>query len=901
MIGTYEIKVNAAKPNFPLQPMFAFMGSPSSLRILEVPKKIGDWNITSVRVVAQYPDNTTIEKVAVRTGAVWVATFDGCDVAGKVGNGLSILADGIDEDGNEVTGYVLGKGDLFILENDTEIARLVEKHTVVYMDELPSTPSVGDLVNSNGEFRIFDGENWIEIGGGGDVNDSQITINKNGQIVGAFTTNSEVPVSINIPVPSRTSDVVNDSGFITVDAIPSTISSFENDVGYITEAAIPSNVTAFNNDAGYITQEAIPSEISAFENDVGYITATAIPSQVSSFENDVGYITASALPTKVSELENDSGYITENAIPSTVGAFQNDVGYLTSVSWGEVQNKPDVALMSDIPSKVSELDNDEGFITAEALPSKVSELENDVGYLSAVSWDIVTDKPAIPSTTSDLVNDSGFITESAIPSNVSAFNNDVGYLTTSSSAFTAKRDKTDLVYKVGFDKNNLDKVVKFVVEYVDGNNQNATATLDKYDKFTQTWTGDNTNWRVYTYLVGMESELYFALDDGTAGQDAKPAPSQGVEDTSWNFTYNSNPATWTMVMTQNIALQQDFKNLRNMKDISYPASVDSTGMYTIQKFNVNGTEVAHFTASGSTSTWDTNDPVMNQYEISTTDGTNFTLVSNGIQLGTFTMTNLKNGVVDVTYDGSTYTVGAVFKQTTFALKDYVDAQATSIPSATSDLVNDSGFITASAIPSNVGAFTNDAGYLTADSTTIQNLQNNDTNHEWRIREVEKQATGARDWMDLSYPTVNANAQDGFGIHGFTVDFPSYGNQPSTSNYMRFYSVVSGAAIWKTASGNLEMKTSDGIHFSYFNNNGWMDFPLNNTSPTEAWTHYFAQGIRPAYITASFKSNTMKKIALEDYVDASLAEKRGIHDNAIHPTSVTNTPFYKVRVEYTDIS
>lgn len=199
---------------------------------------------------------------------------------------------------------------------------------------------------------------------------------------------------------------------------------------------------------------------------------------------------------------------------------------------------------------------------------------------------------------------------------------------------------------------------------------------------------------------------------------------------------------------------------------------------------------------------------------------------------------------------------------------YITANA--LPTKVSELQNDVGFITASAIPSNVGAFTNDAGYLTAASTTIQNLNSKDLNHETRIREVEKQATGARDWMDLSYPTVNANAQDGFGIAGFTVDFPSYGNQPSTSNYMSFYSVVSGTAIWKTASGNLEMKTSDGTHFSYYNNNGWMDFPLNNTSPTEAWTHYFAQGIRPAYITASFKTSTMKKIALEDYVDAQIA-------------------------------
>jgi len=178
MIGTIEIKVNAAKPNFPLQPLFAFQGSPSSIRVLEVPKKIGDWNITSVKVVAQYPDNTTIEKVAVRTGAVWVATFDGCEIAGKVGNGLSIIADGIDEDGNEVSGYVLGKGDVFIIENDTDISRLLEKTQVRYIDDIPDVPTKGDLMNSNGELRLFDGNNWILISTGEHsvVYDSQITI-----------------------------------------------------------------------------------------------------------------------------------------------------------------------------------------------------------------------------------------------------------------------------------------------------------------------------------------------------------------------------------------------------------------------------------------------------------------------------------------------------------------------------------------------------------------------------------------------------------------------------------------------------------------------------------------------------------------------------------------------------
>ena len=366
MIGSIDIKVNAARPNLPLAPLFAFQDSPSSLRVMDVPKSIGNWAITSVKVAIEYPDNTTVEKVAVRNGSVWVATLEGSEVAGKVSNGYSVLADGKDEDGNDVTGYVLGKGDVYILENGTELSRLVGKIAVRYMDEIPDVPTKGDLMNSNGELRLFDGEDWLVISTTEPppVYDAQITIQKNGTPVGTFTVNADQPKAIDIPVPSRTSDIENDSGFITVAAIPSDISAFNNDVGYITEAAIPSNVTAFNNDAGYITQEAIPS-------------------QVSSFENDAGYITASALPTKVSELENDSGYITESAIPSNVGAFQNDVGYLTSVSWGEVQDKPDVALMSDIPSNVSELENDVGYITANALPTKVSELQNDVGYITA--------------------------------------------------------------------------------------------------------------------------------------------------------------------------------------------------------------------------------------------------------------------------------------------------------------------------------------------------------------------------------------------------------------------------------------------------------------------------------------------------------------------------------------
>lgn len=64
--------------------------------------------------------------------------------------------------------------------------------------------------------------------------------------------------AVSLNIPDATSDLLNDSGFITAAAIPSNVSAFSNDAGYITSAAIPTNVSAFSNDAGYITLADLP-------------------------------------------------------------------------------------------------------------------------------------------------------------------------------------------------------------------------------------------------------------------------------------------------------------------------------------------------------------------------------------------------------------------------------------------------------------------------------------------------------------------------------------------------------------------------------------------------------------------------------------------------------------------
>ena len=264
MIGTIQVKVQAARPNLPMPPIFSVKGSPTSVRIMDVPRAIGDWNITNVKLVVQYPDNTTVEKVSVRTGSVWVATIEGCEVAGKVANGCQIVADGIDEDGNPVNGYVLGVGDVFILDDDNDVSRLVGKHAVRYLDDVPAVLCVGDMLNHNGFVKLFDGEKWIELGG----SDATMTFQVNGEDVGSFALNETSDKTIEIPVPSATSDLENDSGFITMSAV-----TWEN---LSDKPSIPSQTSDLVNDSGFITASAIPSDISAFNNDVSYITATQI-------------------------------------------------------------------------------------------------------------------------------------------------------------------------------------------------------------------------------------------------------------------------------------------------------------------------------------------------------------------------------------------------------------------------------------------------------------------------------------------------------------------------------------------------------------------------------------------------------------------------------------------------
>ena len=269
---------------------------------------------------------------------------------------------------------------------------------------------------------------------------------------------------------------------------------------------IPSKISELTNDSGFITTGDIPSKVSDLVNDTGFITTGDIPTKVSDIDNDLGFITASdipSIPTKVSDLSNDTGFITTGDIPDTTSDLTNDSGFITNVVndlvnyylKSETYSKTEVdTLVSAIKSSrfevVDELPTEDiktnviyivpssdpnagniknelinldgtvngweiigstdinlsGYITTSDLNTALANytttsdlntlLANYVQSSSLASvatsgeYADIKNIPTIPTKISDLTNDSGFITTGDIPSKVSDLDNDLGFITT---------------------------------------------------------------------------------------------------------------------------------------------------------------------------------------------------------------------------------------------------------------------------------------------------------------------------------------------------------------------------------------------------------------------------------------------------------------------------------------
>lgn len=244
----------------------------------------------------------------------------------------------------------------------------------------------------------------------------------------AETDPSKVSFIDNKPsIPSKTSDLQNDSGFITSSDIP----------------AIPTKTSDLQNDSGFITSSDVPTKTSELQNDSGFITSADVPAQVQANWNETSTGAASyiqnkpSIPSKTSDLQNDSGFITSSDIPAQV---QSDWNETNTSSAAYIQNKPTIppGVTVDQTYNASSTNAQSGVAVAEAIatiPVAPTYSEGDGiditnNVISAdvdevtIGIDSTTHKikslQTIPTKTSDLQNDSGFITSSDIPAQVQA-------------------------------------------------------------------------------------------------------------------------------------------------------------------------------------------------------------------------------------------------------------------------------------------------------------------------------------------------------------------------------------------------------------------------------------------------------------------------------------------------
>lgn len=244
-------------------------------------------------------------------------------------------------------------------------------------------------------------------------------------------------------IPSATSDLTNDSGYITAAGAP--VQSVDGQTGEVVTNAVKTIAQTLTDVQKRQVRVNIGAGTSSFDGSYNSLSdKPTIPTQTNQLENNSGFITSADVPTKVSELENDSGYITDaalngyaktNDIPTKVSQLNNDAGYVDSTG---AKNAAPVQSVDGSTGTV--VTNAVKTITQTLTDAQKAQARTNIGAGTSSfsgAYDDLTGKPTIPSKTSELDNDLGFITNSAlapyaktadVPTKTSQLNNDSGFV-----------------------------------------------------------------------------------------------------------------------------------------------------------------------------------------------------------------------------------------------------------------------------------------------------------------------------------------------------------------------------------------------------------------------------------------------------------------------------------------
>lgn len=220
-----------------------------------------------------------------------------------------------------------------------------------------------------------------------------------------FSTDMNTPE--NLPTTSAITSYISNQGFATTSQLPTKTSELDNDSRFITAEDLPNVpdvVSAFTNDAGYITSAVLPTKTSDLTNDSGFVTASSIPTKTSDLTNDSGYITAQnipSIPSKTSELKNDSGFITDSDGSITNKALASEAVYSGTYD----SNSKKILLKNKANTTLAEID-----ATAFIKDGMVSQVEVSNGNL-VITFNTDAGKNPISVPISDIFDANNYYTK----------------------------------------------------------------------------------------------------------------------------------------------------------------------------------------------------------------------------------------------------------------------------------------------------------------------------------------------------------------------------------------------------------------------------------------------------------------------------------------------------------
>ena len=550
--------------------------------------------------------------------------------------------------------------------------------------------------------------------------------------------------------------VYTDNGqYVCIEGITSTTSPEQDTQHWQATFVANVPVTSVNGQTGAVTIE-VPTKTSDLTNDSNFATTSDIPTKTSDLTNDSNFAITSDIPTKTSQLTNDSGFITANDIPDAPDAPtalpQEAVavksGSLPTSGWitpeqGWKQNtlpasrKWNRVTYGDGKYVAVAFDSDKGAYSTDgitwtemSMPANrrwfgvtygngkfvavASQIDKGAYSTDGITWTEMT-LPVSQRWEALTYGDGKFVSV-AVNSTYGAYSTDG--ITWTTTTLPKKKDWSSVTYGDG----------KFVAV------SNSVSSMAAYSIDGITWTEttlpSKLNWRSVTYGNGKFVAL--AANTQTSSTSLSAYSTDGI---NWTETNLSSSGSWVSITYGDgkfvAIIFNTNKGAYSADGISWteftlPAS---SSWQAVTYGNGKFVAVAANTANGVYQ----NTSSKSTYAISDTSiTTNSDILMELTDEGGVKAHTLASGSITVIRDTVptqpipyTYKVKQTNASGQFTLVNHFVPDVPTVPTKTSELENDSNFATTSDIPTKTSQLTNDSGFITAaESKTITNASTN---------------------------------------------------------------------------------------------------------------------------------------------------------------------------------